>query len=404
MWKQFSPGWARRSVLVLSLFAAWAAADGARAQIGSGRYSSLVVEARTGRELSAVNADEPRYPASLTKMMTLYLTFEALRDHRITLGDLVPVSPHAASQMPSKLGLMPGTRLTVEQAILALVTKSANDAASALGELLGRDEAAFGEMMTSKARSLGMKHSVFRNASGLPDPDQITTARDMATLARRLVADFPEDYRYFSTPSFRFRNREIGNHDHMLETYPGADGLKTGFTTASGFNLVTSALRSNVRLVGVVLGAGRPTERDSQMRSLLDEGFAQMDVAPVTMVTKREPVGRFPLTQPHAAPAASSASIPIPPQPPRAAAKWSVQVGAFQQEASAREAAMSARKTAEVGQVRVEPTTVKGRTTWRAMLVGLSATEATVTCATLARHKTSCVILRPESGQIARLG
>lgn len=397
MWKHFSSAWALRSLAGLGLLVAWLSAGSAWAQIGSGRYSSLVVEARTGRELSAVNADEPRYPASLTKMMTLYLVFEALRDHRVGLGDPVPVSAHAASQMPSKLGLLPGTRLTVEQAILALVTKSANDAAAALGELLGRSEAAFGDMMTAKARSLGMTRSVFRNASGLPDPEQITTARDMATLARRLVADFPEDYRYFATPSFRFRNREIANHDHMLETYPGADGIKTGFTTASGFNLVTSAMRANVRLVGVVLGAGRAAERDSQMRSLLDEGFAQLDVAPVSPAPKREPGGRFPLT-PVRPPVPPSAGIPVPPQPPRSGAKFSVQVGAFQLESSAREAAVTARKLAEAGQVRVEPATVKGRTTWRAMLVGLSAAEANGTCAALARHKTSCVVVQGQLG------
>ncbi len=252
----------------------------ASAQIGSDRYSSIVIDAASGAVLSAVNADEPRYPASLTKMMTLYMVFEALRDRRLGLGSAVPVSAHAAAMSPSKLGLIPGTRITVEQAILGLVTKSANDAAAALGELLGGDEERFAQMMTLRARALGMAHSTFRNASGLPDPEQLTTARDLAILARHLVQDFPEEYRYFSTPSFTFRGRMVLNHDHMLQSYPGADGIKTGYIEASGFNLVTSAVRSDVRLIGVVLGAARPGERDVHMAALLDAGFDQMDVPP----------------------------------------------------------------------------------------------------------------------------
>src|ERR1700735_407217 len=259
----------------------------AHAQIGSARYSSIIVDATSGDVLEEVNADQPRHPASLTKMMTLYLTFEALRDRRIALDQSVPVSPHAASMEPSKLGLLPGTRLTVEEAILGLVTKSANDAASALGELLGGSEDRFGQMMTLRARALGMSHSTFLNASGLPNPDQWTTARDLAILSRRLINDFPGYYRYFSTPSFAWHRQIIFNHDNMLRTYPGADGLKTGYTEASGHNLVTSAVRGGVRLVGVVLGAASNGERDIHMASLLDHGFEQLDVplAPRTVQT-----------------------------------------------------------------------------------------------------------------------
>ena len=250
----------------------------AHAQVGSARYSSIVVDATSGDVLEEVNADQPRHPASLTKMMTLYMTFEALRDRRITLDTPVPVSAHAASMEPTKLGLVPGSRLTVEQAILGLVTKSANDAASALGELLGGSEDRFAQMMTLRARALGMNHTTFTNASGLPDPDQWTTARDLAILSRRLINDFPGYYRYFSTPSFAWHRQIIMNHDNLLRTYPGADGLKTGYTDASGHNLVTSAVRGGVRLVGVVLGAGSNSERDIHMASLLDHGFEQMDV------------------------------------------------------------------------------------------------------------------------------
>ncbi len=168
---------------------AWQA--GRAAQVGSARYASLVMDAGSGQILSAANADEPRYPASLTKMMTIYMLFEALRDRRVSLDELVPVSPHAAAMSPSKLGLLPGTTITVEQALLGLVTKSANDAAAALGELLGGDEERFAQMMTLRARALGMSRTTFRNASGWPDPDQVTTARDLALLARHLIQDYP---------------------------------------------------------------------------------------------------------------------------------------------------------------------------------------------------------------------
>jgi D-alanyl-D-alanine carboxypeptidase len=250
----------------------------ARAQIGSYRYSSIVVDDASGKVTEAVNADAPRYPASLTKLMTLYVAFEALRDHRITLNQTVPVSMHAATREPSKLGLVPGTRLTVEDTILAIVTKSANDAACALGELIGGDEDRFGQMMTLRARALGMTHSTFRNASGLPDPAQVTTARDLALLAHHLIEDFPAEYHYFSVPSFYYHGREIPNHDRMLTDYEGADGLKTGYTLASGHNLVTSAVRGGVRLIGVVMGASSNPERDIHMASLLDNGFVQLGV------------------------------------------------------------------------------------------------------------------------------
>ncbi len=253
----------------------------AQAQVGSGRYSSIIIDNASGRVMEAANADSLRYPASLTKLMTLYMAFEALKTHKVTLGQSVPVSGHAASMEPSKLGLLPGTYFTVSDAILAIVTKSANDAACALGELLGGDEDRFGQAMTLRARALGMTNSTFRNASGLPDPEQTTTARDLALLAHHLVQDFPEYYHYFSEPVFYFHGRAIPNHDHMLQSYPGADGLKTGYTQAAGHNLVTSAMRGDVRLVGVVMGARSNTERDLHMASLFDDGFEQLGV-PVT--------------------------------------------------------------------------------------------------------------------------
>jgi D-alanyl-D-alanine carboxypeptidase len=362
----------------------------AEAQVGSGRYSSIVIDARTGRELSAMNADDERHPASLTKMMTLYMVFEALHDRRLRLDQPVPVSAHAAAQVPTKLGLVPGTRLTVEQAILGLVTKSANDAAAALGELLGGSESGFAEMMTLRAHALGMAHTNFRNASGLPDDAQVSTARDLALLARRLLVDFPGEYHYFSTPQFRFHGRTILNHDRMLQTYPGADGFKTGYTNASGFNLVTSAVHSDVRLIGVVLGARSPGERDTQMTSLLDNGFQRLDVPPVVHAEPRRlPIGGG------APPRAAAAGV-------RGANAWSVQVGAFASEAAAHQAAMTARRFAAVGVVHVESVPVRKRISWRAQLVGLRAVEAEGACAALARHKLPCVVLKPDPGQLAR--
>jgi D-alanyl-D-alanine carboxypeptidase len=280
----------KRGSPLLFLFAFLMPIMPVNAQVGSDRYASIVIDARTGDLLSAASADEPRYPASLTKMMTIYMLFEALRDRRVSLNQMVPVSAHAAAMMPSKLGLVPGTAITVEQALLGLVTKSANDAASALGELLGGDEDRFAQMMTMRARALGMSRTTFRNASGWPDPDQVTTARDLAVLARHLVQDFPVEYRYFSVPSFMFHGRFIPNHDRMLQTYPGADGLKTGYTEASGCNLVTSAVRGDVRLIGVVLGASNGAERDSHMAALLDAGFDRMGVPVSEAPRRRVPV------------------------------------------------------------------------------------------------------------------
>ena len=269
-----------RRLLAGAAFAAMLPAA-AHAQIGSYRYSSIIVDNASGKVTEAVNADSLRFPASLTKLMTLYVAFEALRDHRIRLDQIVPISAHAASMQPTKLGLVPGTTITVEQAILSMVTLSANDAACALGELVGGDEDRFAQIMTQRAHALGMTHSTFRNASGLPDPEQTTTARDLAVLAHHLIADFPEQYHYFSVPDFVFHGRDIPNHDRMLTDYDGADGLKTGYTVAAGHNLVTSAIRSNVRLIGVVMGAASNPERDIHMATLLDNGFTQMGVAVV---------------------------------------------------------------------------------------------------------------------------
>ncbi|MCA3394384.1 MAG: serine hydrolase, partial [Roseomonas sp.] len=290
-------------------------------QIGSARYSAIVMEARTGTILIDAGADEPRYPASLTKMMTLYMLFEALRDGRTQLGSRIVMSEEAASRPPSKLGIPPGGGLTVEQAILALVTKSANDVAAAVGEHIGGSEERFAQMMTMRARSLGMSQTRFRNASGLPDWEQVTTARDMATLGRRLFTDFPNRYHYFGTVHFAWGRAQIRNHNRMLGDYDGADGIKTGFINASGFNIVTSAQRDGVRLVGATFGGSSWVERDRHMGALLDQGFARMGVAPRAPSSVMAAASAPPRNAPAARPVApgnvrvaQAASAPRPPQ------------------------------------------------------------------------------------------
>jgi D-alanyl-D-alanine carboxypeptidase len=239
-------------------------------------FAWIVLDAETGQVLGEQNADVLTYPASLTKMMTLYLTFEALNQGRIRPDQLFTVSAQAASRPPSKLGLTPGDVVPLRDLILGLVTRSANDAAAVIAENLAGSEANFGRYMTWKARQLGMQHTWYQNASGLPNPSQRTTARDVAQLSLALLQDFPREYRYFSTQEFYFRGDEINTHNHLLEWYPGADGIKTGFINASGFNIATSAVRNGRRLIGVIMGGQSARGRDLQMASLLDQGFAAL--------------------------------------------------------------------------------------------------------------------------------
>ncbi|MFY9687876.1 MAG: D-alanyl-D-alanine carboxypeptidase, partial [Pseudolabrys sp.] len=233
-------------------------------------YSSIVVDANSGAIMQATNADAPRHPASLTKIMTLYLLFERLEQGKIKLTTEMPVSAHAAVQAPSKLGLKPGNSIRVETAIRAIVTKSANDVAVIVAEAIGGDEAAFARMMTAKARALGMNQTTYRNASGLPDDQQITTARDQAVLGRAIQDRFPNYYHYFATRTFEYRGHAIRNHNHLLGTVDGVDGIKTGYIRDSGFNIVTSVRRANHHIVAVVFGGRSAPARDARVRSLID--------------------------------------------------------------------------------------------------------------------------------------
>jgi D-alanyl-D-alanine carboxypeptidase len=237
-------------------------------------YADLVMDANTGAVLHAENADSLRHPASLTKIMTLYLLFEQLEAGKLRLDSRMEVSEHAALQAPSKLGLAPGQTIIVEDAIRALVTKSANDAAVVIAETIGGDEDTFARLMTRKARALGMTRTVYNNASGLPDEEQLTTARDQVTLGRAIQDRFPRYYTYFKTPSFVYQGHAIRNHNRLLGKVEGVDGIKTGYTRASGFNLVTSMRRGNRHIVAAVLGGTSGASRDARMRSLVEQHIA----------------------------------------------------------------------------------------------------------------------------------
>ena len=232
-------------------------------------YAAMVVDVKSGRTLHAVNEDALRHPASITKVMTLYMLFEQLEKGRYDLDSPLTVSANAAAQAPSKLGLRPGSTVTVEEAIKALVTKSANDVACAIGENIAGSEPRFAEMMTRKAKALGMSRTHYANASGLPDPDQITTAHDLTILARAIQDRFPRQYRYFQTRSFAFRGRVIGNHNRLLGNVEGVDGIKTGYTRDSGFNLMTAAKLDDRQIVAIVLGGKSGASRDRIMADLV---------------------------------------------------------------------------------------------------------------------------------------
>ncbi len=249
-------------------------------------FSSIIVDGNSGATLSANNPDASRHPASLTKIMTLYLLFERLDAGKMKLDTEMEVSAHASEQAPTKLGLRPGQTIRVEDAIKGLVTRSANDAAVVIAEAIAGDEDDFAKVMTRKARALGMTRTVYRNASGLPDDNQVTTARDQSTLGRAIQDRFPRYYRYFSTVAFNYRGHSIRNHNRLLGNVEGVDGIKTGYTRASGFNLVTSMRRGNRHLIGVVMGGRSGGSRDATMRSLLAENLekaaTQRTVAAIT--------------------------------------------------------------------------------------------------------------------------
>lgn len=269
--------WILSCVFVVAALAFSSAGTPAHA---NSKYAAFVMHADSGDILFDRYSTARRYPASLTKMMTLYLLFEALEEGDLTLQSKLKVSSRAAGQPPSKLGLSAGATIDVDTAIQALVIKSANDVAVVVAESLGGSEWQFAQKMTAKAREIGMRNTRFRNASGLPNSKQVTTARDMATLGQRMVQDYPQYYHYFAAKSFTYNGRTYSTHNKLVNTFEGADGIKTGYTRASGFNLVTSAQRDGVHLIGVVLGGRKSYTRDRHMRDILNNAFAAIKKRP----------------------------------------------------------------------------------------------------------------------------
>lgn len=257
------------AAILLTVVTGCSTASVTPAAANSDRYAAIVVDANTGKTLFSSNADARRYPASLTKMMTLYMLFEAMKAGRINKNTPIPVSSYAASRPPTKIGFRAGQSIPAEAAALAMITKSANDVATAVGEYLGGSEERFAQMMTAKARRLGMRNTTFRNASGLPNMAQHSTARDMAILGMALRQHFPREFAYFSTRSFVYRGQTINGHNRLLGRIEGVDGIKTGYTNASGYNLVSSVAVDGRKLVAVVMGGNSGASRDAHMAQLI---------------------------------------------------------------------------------------------------------------------------------------
>ncbi len=254
------------------------------------KYAAIVIDADTGEVLHARNEDDPRYPASLTKVMTLYMLFDAIESGEVTLTDRMPVSRTAAAQPPSNVRLRPGDRMRVEDAIYALVTKSANDVAVVVAEYLAGSERAFAGRMTEKARELGLMNTTFRNASGLPNTAQISTARDMAILADALMDNHPQHYHYFQNQHFRWGGTTYRSHNELVRSLDGVDGIKTGYTRASGFNLMTSAVRDDRRVIAIMLGGATARSRNAHVEELVEAAFASLGQSPDLIDPAQRPV------------------------------------------------------------------------------------------------------------------
>lgn len=409
------------------------------------RYAAFVMDADTGQTIYADKAEEQNHPASLTKMMTLYLLFEDMQLGRVTPATKLKVTARAERQPPSALGLRKGQTITVQDAIRALVIKSANDVAVTVAENLAADEATFAVRMTKKAQLLGMSRTVFKNASGLHHKQQVTTAHDLARLALALRRDFPRQYAYFSLKEFEWEGQTILTHNNLMKSYPGADGLKTGFIQASGFNLAASAARDGRRLIAVVMGGDTAAWRDRRTADLLDRGFDEVAYAkakppapPLNPKNQTAVAALAKYAPPPAADAvgegdtetgldlAGEAMLPIPDMPPppsQAAAAprkpkaektvaalsapavprkpsgdWAIQVGAYSDRRAAETAAnhaVTAQGDAGGANPRIEAFKGGERTLYRARVVGLSSDEAQRACAQLKRESKPCMVLRP---------
>jgi D-alanyl-D-alanine carboxypeptidase len=364
------------------------------------RYAAIVRDLTSGRILHSVAAEELRYPASLTKMMTLYLLFEDLQQGRVSLGTALAVTSNAEAQAPSKLGLQAGETIEVEDAIKALVTKSANDVAVVVAENLAGSEAAFADRMTRTAYALGMTRTQFRNASGLPDPEQVTTARDMMVLGTALQIHYPRYYAYFRTPSFTFRGKVHKGHNRLIGKVQGVDGIKTGYIRASGFNLVTSAQRSGRRIVAVVMGGTTAKIRDQQMAALIESYLPQGQMRSLTVSAAAD--GEAPVPKASAEPGAPASTAPKPIRvaaaqavPPSVkAAAYVVQIGAL----PSREAALKILKDTQAAHADIlsgfEPVAAPYKSVVRARYSGFSDRQAASgICEQLRKKRVTCQVL-----------
>lgn len=354
------------------------------------KYASIVVDADSGRILHATNADTRNYPASLTKMMTLYILFDSLESGEITLKSKFKVSRRATRQPPSSLRLRYKQTISAKDAILALVTKSANDVATVIAENLAGSEREFALRMTAKARKLGMTRTTFRNASGLPNRGQLSTARDMAKLARALLNNHAKYYGYFSVKKFRYNGSSYKNHNKLLTSYEGVDGIKTGYIRAAGYNLVASAKRGNQRLIGVVFGGNSSKHRNRHMTNLLNKGFSTLDRGQTVVASydvKKKPDVNRPANKQTAA---------VSYIKPKKGFEWTVQVGAFARQTQAYEAAQTAVDYApdllKKGQIKIVPIKRRnGKMLHRARIIGITKRQAYNACRSLKKKRMNCM-------------
>ena len=410
--------------MIWLFMAAFMALAGVSVPAHAAKYAAIVIEEDSGRVLFARNADKLRYPASLTKIMTLYVLFEDISAGRLTLKSRIPVSKVAAGRSPSKLYLKPGQSISAEQAIYALVTKSANDVATAVAEKLTGTERAFAKRMTRKARALGMSRTTFRNASGLPHSKQRSTARDMARLAVAMRRDFPQFYDFFSARSFRWKGQKFKNHNRLLSAYKGTDGIKTGYINASGFNLVASVERRGVRLIGVVFGGKTGRSRDRHMMQILDASFKRAkpadlgtQVVAVRVLPKRKttiPPKELPVAPPDRRKVRANVDVSVADATAYLDADsrtnsasedsfetiWSVQIGSFAKRANAHKAAARARRVADdvLGRspARLTLVTRGNLPLWRVRFNNLDEDQARSACAALFAKGRPCFAVQEQ--------
>jgi len=368
------------------------------------------VDSRSGKTLYAVNADAQRHPASITKVMTLYLLFEELDAGRVSLGSQIKISNWAQKQAPSKLGLNAGDTISVEDAIKAVVTKSANDIAVAIAESIGGTEANFADLMTKKARSLGMSRTVYANASGLPNPRQLTTARDLVTLGKSIQQRFPKYYSYFSMRSFEYEGDTIGNHNKLLGRVDGVDGIKTGYTQASGFNLLTSVHQDDRALLAVILGGRSGPSRDRRMAELIDTYLDKASngtavatkPAPSGKTTKLEPLsqGDAEIDGTVAVPKVLAKSVKANATPTNLAKEqaWWIQVGVAKTEKQAQAILTTIRGSKDMLSANAVPSAekikVSGQNLWRSRFIKLSEADAAAACVKLKKRGINCFASR----------